>query len=76
MVKIETLHERQELLKILQASSDNSALKAFVKYKGLSLLWSWMVDAPEEKQKYKREVYVSLNNNAIKLSSYFAEYVF
>ena len=58
MVKIETLHERQELLKILQTTSDSSALKAFVRYKGLALLWSWMVDAPEEKMKYKREVWL------------------
>ena len=60
MVKIETLHERQELLKILQTTSDSSALKAFVRYKGLALLWSWMVDAPEEKMKYKREVWCFL----------------
>lgn len=60
MVKVETLHERKELLKILQSSRDTSALKAFVRYKGLSLLWTWMVDASEDKHKYKVEVSVGL----------------
>lgn len=62
MVKVETLHERKELLKILQSSRDTSALKAFVRYKGLSLLWTWMVDASEDKHKYKVEILKTLKH--------------
>ena len=57
MVKTETSHERRELLKIMQASADTNALKSFVRYKGLDLLWSWMVDASEDRNKYRYEVY-------------------
>lgn len=56
MVKVSTTAERIVLLKIIQVSKNVGAMKAFVRYKGLSLLWSWMVDAPESRLKYKIEV--------------------
>ena len=66
MVKTETSHERRELLKIMQASADTSALKSFVRYKGLDLLWSWMIDASSEnRNKYRYEV--SFHHNYFQL---------
>ncbi|XP_065656166.1 histone-lysine N-methyltransferase SETD2 isoform X2 [Hydra vulgaris] len=62
MVKVETLHERRELLKILQSTTNANALKSFVRYKGLSLLWTWMVDAPSHKTKYKVEILKTLKH--------------
>ena len=61
MVKTETYHERRELLKIMQASADSPAMKALVRYKGLDLLWSWMIDASSEnRNKYRCEILKTL----------------
>ena len=56
MVKVESTKERIVLMKILQVTKDCDALNNFIRYKGLALLWSWMVDAPDSKAKYKIEV--------------------
>ncbi|XP_031552066.1 histone-lysine N-methyltransferase SETD2-like [Actinia tenebrosa] len=45
MVRAETMPQRIMLLKVLQNTTDQNCLKAFLRYQGLSLLWSWMVDA-------------------------------
>ena len=57
MVKVESTKERIVLMKILQVTKDTDVLNNFIRYKGLTLLWSWMVDAPESKSKYKIEVF-------------------
>ncbi|CAH1249650.1 SETD2 [Branchiostoma lanceolatum] len=44
MVRSETAQQRFTLLKILLATKNQSCLKAFLRYHGLSLIWSWMVD--------------------------------
>ncbi|XP_078621772.1 uncharacterized protein LOC144888019 isoform X2 [Branchiostoma floridae x Branchiostoma japonicum] len=44
MVRSETVQQRFTLLKILLATDNQSCLKAFLRYHGLSLIWSWMVD--------------------------------
>lgn len=62
MVKVETTKERIVLLKILQVSRNSTALNAFIRYKGLTLLWSWMIDAPESKAKYKIEILKTLKH--------------
>ncbi|XP_032241373.1 histone-lysine N-methyltransferase SETD2 isoform X2 [Nematostella vectensis] len=45
MVRAEDMPQRIMLLRVLQNTTDQSCLKAFLRYQGLSLLWSWMVDA-------------------------------
>ena len=40
----------------LQHTTDQSCLKAFLRFQGLSLLWSWMVDGGGKKAKLQREV--------------------
>ena len=40
----------------LQNTTDQSCLKGFLRFQGLSLLWSWMVDGGEKKPKLRREV--------------------
>ena len=57
MVKVESTKERIVLMKILQVTKDCDVLNNFIRYKGLTLLWSWMVDAPDSKAKYKIEVF-------------------
>ncbi|XP_078700416.1 uncharacterized protein LOC144927102 isoform X2 [Branchiostoma floridae x Branchiostoma belcheri] len=44
MVRSETVQQRFTLLNILLATKNQSCLKAFLRYHGLSLIWSWMVD--------------------------------
>lgn len=57
MVKVESTKERIVLMKILQVTKDDDVLNNFIRFKGLTLLWSWMVDAPDSKAKYKIEVF-------------------
>ncbi|KAK3708092.1 hypothetical protein QZH41_019178 [Actinostola sp. cb2023] len=45
MVTAETIPQRIMLLKVLQNTMDQTCLKAFIRFQGLLLLWSWMVDA-------------------------------
>ena len=43
----------------LQHTTDQSCLKAFLRFQGLSLLWSWMVDGGGKKAKLQREVVIN-----------------
>ncbi|XP_078343740.1 histone-lysine N-methyltransferase SETD2-like isoform X2 [Oculina patagonica] len=56
MVRAETTDQRIMLLKILQHTTDQSCLKAFLRFQGLSLLWSWMIDGGGKRMKLKMEV--------------------
>lgn len=60
MVQAETMEQRIMLLKILQHTTDQSCLKGFLRYQGLSLLWSWMVDGGGKKTKLQLELLETL----------------
>ena len=45
---------------VLQHTTDQSCLKAFLRFQGLSLLWSWMIDGGEKKAKLQREVVITI----------------
>lgn len=60
MVRAETTEQRIMLLKILQHTTDQSCLRAFLRFQGLSLLWSWMVDGGEKKRKLQKELLETL----------------
>lgn len=60
MVRAETTEQRIMLLKILQHTTDQSCLKAFLRYQGLSLLWSWMVDGGGKKAKLQKQLLETL----------------
>ena len=51
-----------------QNQSDSKALKAFIRYKGLSLLWSWMVDTPAKDMVFRSEVKYLVFSSFLKLS--------
>lgn len=42
-----------------QHTTDQSCLKAFLRYQGLSLLWSWMVDGGGKKAKLQKQVRIN-----------------
>ncbi|XP_046859612.1 histone-lysine N-methyltransferase SETD2-like isoform X2 [Xenia sp. Carnegie-2017] len=56
MVRAETTSQRFLLLDALAATVDQNCLKNFVKYQGLSLLWSWMVDLGENSRKLQKKI--------------------
>ncbi|EDV26870.1 uncharacterized protein TRIADDRAFT_54228 [Trichoplax adhaerens] len=56
MIRAETTEHRLRLLNVLQDSASSVYLKHFVKYHGLSLLWSWMVDSDESDIELRSEI--------------------
>lgn len=50
----------QFCLFVLQHTTDQSCLKRFLKFQGLSLLWSWMVDGLGKRMKLKMEVVITI----------------
>lgn len=60
MVRAETTDQRIMLLKILQHTTDQACLKAFLRFQGLSLLWSWMVDGGGKKARLQSQLLETL----------------
>ncbi|XP_028393284.1 histone-lysine N-methyltransferase SETD2-like isoform X2 [Dendronephthya gigantea] len=56
MVRADTTSQRLLLLNALLATIDQNCLRNFVRYQGLSLLWSWMVDLGENSLHLQKKI--------------------
>uniref|UniRef100_A0A224Z0L9 [histone H3]-lysine(36) N-trimethyltransferase n=1 Tax=Rhipicephalus zambeziensis TaxID=60191 RepID=A0A224Z0L9_9ACAR len=56
MVRGEDIDTRQRLLNIIKNTTETACLRLFLDYHGLSLLWSWMADIPDNELALKAEI--------------------
>ncbi|XP_040077122.1 uncharacterized protein LOC8040733 isoform X3 [Ixodes scapularis] len=56
MVRGEDIETRKRLLNIITSTTETACLRLFLDYHGLSLLWSWMVDIPDNELTLKAEI--------------------
>lgn len=56
MVRGEDIDTRRRLLTIIMNTTETACLRLFLDYHGLSLLWSWMADIPDNELALKAEI--------------------